>query len=87
MYEAESTLTSKKLKGMKLVVTGTFKSMSRNEIKIKIQENGGIISSSISSKTSFLVAGSSIGPAKKEKAKNLKINIIDENEFLKMLEM
>ena len=87
MYESESTLTSKKLKGMKLVVTGTFKSMSRNEIKIKIQENGGIISSSISSKTSFLVAGSSIGPAKKEKAENLKINIIDENEFLKMLEM
>ena len=87
MYESESTLTSKKLKGMKLVVTGTFKSMSRNEIKIKIQENGGIISSSISSKTSFLVAGSSIGPAKKEKAENLRIKIIDENEFLKMLEM
>ena len=87
MYESESTFTSKKLKGMKLVITGTFKSMSRNEIKIKIQENGGIISSSISSKTSFLVAGSSIGPAKKEKAENLRIKIIDENEFLKMLEM
>ena len=87
MFENESSYKSKILQGKKLVVTGIFESMSRDEIKIKIQENGGIVSSSISSKTSFLVAGSSIGPAKKEKAEKLKIKIINENDFLKMLEI
>ncbi len=87
MFENELSYKSKILQGKKLVVTGVFQSMSRDEIKIKIQENGGIVYSSISSKTSFLVAGSSIGPAKKEKAEKLKIKIINENDFLKMLEI
>ena len=52
-----------------------------------IKQHQGKITSSISSKTDYLIAGDNMGPAKKEKAENLRIKIIDENEFLKMLEM
>ncbi|KAA5824743.1 NAD-dependent DNA ligase LigA [Algibacter amylolyticus] len=73
------------LKGDVIVVTGVFESISRNELKKCIEDNGGKVSSSISSKTSYIVAGSNMGPSKKEKAEKLNISIISEFEFLQKI--
>ncbi|EZH72054.1 DNA ligase [Aquimarina atlantica] len=70
------------LQGQTFVVSGVFEKVSRNELKKMIEDNGGKISSSISSKTSFIVAGANMGPSKLEKAKALEIPIISEDEFL-----
>ncbi len=74
-----------KLKGQTFVVSGVFVTISRNELKKLIEDNGGKVSSSISSKTSFLIAGDKMGPSKREKAENLKIPILSELVFLDML--
>ena len=74
-----------KLKGQTFVVSGVFETVSRNELKKLIEDNGGKVSSSISSKTSYLVAGDKMGPSKREKAENLHIPIINEMNFLQML--
>jgi len=76
---------TEKLKGESIVVSGVFESISRNELKKLIEENGGKVSSSISSKTSFLVAGDKMGPSKREKAENLNITILSEQAFLERL--
>ena len=73
------------LKGKTFVVSGVFEQMDRNELKKKIEDNGGKVASSISSKTSFLVAGANMGPSKKAKAEKLEIPIISEEAFLSML--
>ena len=73
------------LKGQTFVVSGIFESVSRTELKKLIEDNGGKVSSSISSKTSFLVAGDKMGPSKRSKAENLKVPIISESNFLKTL--
>ena len=73
------------LQGDIIVVTGVFESISRNELKKLIEDNGGKISSSISSKTSYIVAGNNMGPSKKEKAEKLDIVLINEYEFLQKL--
>jgi len=73
------------LKEKTFVVSGVFESVSRTELKKLIEDNGGKVSSSISSKTSFVVAGANMGPSKKAKADDLGINIISESEFLAML--
>ncbi|WP_375235846.1 NAD-dependent DNA ligase LigA [Winogradskyella sp.] len=73
------------LKGQTFVVSGVFESVSRTELKKLIEDNGGKVSSSISSKTSFLVAGDKMGPSKRSKAENLKVPIISESDFLKTL--
>jgi DNA ligase (NAD+) len=70
------------LEGKSIVVTGVFETISRNELKKLIEDNGGKVSSSISSKTSFIVAGDKMGPSKKEKAEKLNIDLITEIEFL-----
>lgn len=70
------------LKGQSIVISGVFESVSRDELKKLIEDNGGKVSSSISSKTSFIVAGDSMGPSKRKKAEDLNIPIIDEHEFL-----
>ena len=70
------------LKGDIIVVSGVFHTVSRNELKKLIEDNGGKVSSSISSKTSYIVAGDNMGPSKKEKAEKLGILLITENEFL-----
>ncbi|TPV32280.1 NAD-dependent DNA ligase LigA [Paucihalobacter ruber] len=75
-----------KLKGMSIVVSGVFESISRNDLKKLIEDNGGKVSSSISSKTSYVVAGTDMGPSKREKAEKLNIEIIDEVKFLQLLE-
>ena len=71
-----------KLKGDIIVVTGVFETISRNDLKKLIEDNGGKVSSSISSKTSYIVAGDNMGPSKKEKAEKLGIMLISESEFL-----
>ena len=73
------------LKGKTFVVSGVFHQMSRNELKKAIEDNGGKVSSSISKKTSYLVAGDNMGPSKLEKAEKLELPIISEEDFLNML--
>lgn len=74
-----------KLKGKTFVVSGVFQNISRNELKKAIEDNGGKLSSSISSKTSFVVAGENMGPSKKVKAEKLGVPLISEQEFLGMI--
>lgn len=75
---------TEKLKGQTFVVSGVFE-MSRDDLKKMIEDNGGKVGSSISSKTAFLVAGDKMGPSKRTKAENLKVPIITEQEFLDSL--
>lgn len=77
---------TEKLKGLSIVISGTFEKYSRDEYKSMIEQNGGKNSGSISSKTTYVLAGDNMGPAKLEKAKSLGIPIINEDDFLKMLE-
>ena len=73
------------LNGKSFVISGIFVNFSRDELKKLIESNGGKISSSISSKTSYLVAGSNMGPSKKEKAEKLNIKIISETELSNLI--
>lgn len=77
---------TEKLKDLSIVISGTFEKYSRDEYKSMIEQNGGKNSGSISSKTNYVLAGDNMGPAKLEKAKSLGIPIINEDNFLKMLE-
>ncbi|HKL09313.1 MAG TPA: NAD-dependent DNA ligase LigA [Bacteroidales bacterium] len=77
---------SDKLKGLNIVISGTFEKHTRDELKELIEKNGGKNTSSISSNTNYLLAGENIGPQKLEKAKKLNIQFIREDEFLKMIE-
>ncbi len=76
---------TEKLKGSTFVVSGIFESVSRNELKKLIEDNGGKVSASISSKTNYIVAGDNMGPSKKAKAESLNTPIISESEFLQMI--
>ncbi len=75
-----------KLAGKIFVVSGVFEKFSRDDLKKTIEDNGGKIGSSISAKTNFVVAGDNMGPAKLEKANQLKVKIISEDDFLLLLE-
>ena len=77
--------TSEILIGKSVVISGVFDNYSRDELKKLIEINGGKTSSSISKKTSFILAGSNIGPSKKQKAEALDIKIINEEEFIKII--
>lgn len=81
----ESTQVSDKFAGMTLVVSGKFQHFSRDEIKQKIEDYGGKNGSSITGKTSIVVAGADMGPAKLEKATKLGIPIWREDDFIKQL--
>ena len=74
-----------KLAGKTFVVSGVFEQFSRDDLKKAIEDNGGKVGSSISAKTDYVLAGDNMGPAKLEKANQLKIPIITENDFLGML--
>ena len=76
---------TEKLKGLTIVISGTFTKHSREEYKNMIEMNGGKNVGSISKKTNYLLAGDSMGPAKLEKATQLGVKIINEEEFLAML--
>lgn len=67
------------------VVSGVFTLFSRDELKKKIEDNGGKVGSSISAKTDFVIAGENMGPAKLEKATKLNVAIISESDFIEML--
>ncbi len=73
------------LNGNSFVISGVFSKVSRNDLKKMIEDNGGKVSSSISSKTNYLVAGENMGPSKLAKAEQLGTKIISEEEFLGML--
>lgn len=75
-----------KLEGKSIVISGVFTRHSRDEYKRIIEENGGKNVGSISGKTSFILAGDNMGPAKLQKAEKLGIPIIDEDTFLEMIE-
>ncbi|MEM8938808.1 MAG: NAD-dependent DNA ligase LigA [Bacteroidota bacterium] len=77
--------SSNKFEDLNFVVSGVFSSFDREELKQVIQDNGGKVSSSISSKTNYLVAGKNMGPAKKEKANTLGIKILNEEMFKEFL--
>ena len=74
-----------KLQGKVFVVSGVFHQMNRNELKKAIEDNGGKVSSSISKKTDFIVAGDNMGPSKLTKAQDLGIAIISEQDFIDMI--
>jgi DNA ligase (NAD+) len=82
----ENILLSEKLKGKTFVVSGVFEIYSRDELKKAIEDNGGKVGSSISSKTDFVIAGDNMGPSKLEKANQLKITIISEIDFKNMID-
>jgi DNA ligase (NAD+) len=83
---AESnTSVSDKLAGKTFVVSGVFEKFSRDDLKKAIEDNGGKVGSSISSKTHYVVAGDNMGPAKLEKATQLGVAIISEDDFLELL--
>ena len=84
---ADDVLISTKFKDKTFVVSGVFELFSRDELKKAIEDNGGKVGSSISSKTDFVIGGANMGPSKLEKATQLKITIISEVEFKNMLDV
>lgn len=74
-----------RLSGMSIVISGVFRHHSREEYKVMIEANGGKNAGSISSKTSFVLAGDNMGPAKYEKARSLGVKLMSEDDFLEML--
>lgn len=77
---------SQKLADLTIIISGTFEKNSRDDLKKMIEQNGGKNVTSISKNTSYLLAGNNIGPSKLEKAKKLKIPIISETDFLKLID-
>ncbi|MEY8486183.1 NAD-dependent DNA ligase LigA [uncultured Parabacteroides sp.] len=76
---------SEKLKGLSIVISGTFAKHSRDEYKAMIEQHGGKNSGSVSGKTDYILAGENMGPAKLEKAAKLGVKVIGEEEFLNMI--
>jgi len=83
--DSESTALSDSLSGKSIVISGVFQHHSRDEYKILIQRHGGKNVGSISSKTSFILAGDNMGPSKLQKAQQLGVKIVSEDEFLKII--
>ncbi len=85
VHDEEKNLKSEKLKGMTFVVSGTFEKFTRDEIKKEIEANGGKNAGSISSRTTFVLAGENMGPEKLKKATSLNIPVISESDLLLMI--
>ena len=83
--EKLKTLRTEKLKGQSYVISGTFTQHSRDEYKSMIEQNGGKNSGSVSGNTDYILAGANMGPAKLSKAEKLGIKIINETDFLKLI--
>ena len=83
--EEELSNQTNKLDGNTFVVSGVFTKVSRNELKQLIEQNGGKVSSSISKKTNFVIAGDKMGPSKRIKAEDLGVAIMTEDDFLLMI--
>lgn len=86
LSEEELTAHSDTLAGQSIVISGVFTQHSRDEYKAMIERHGGKNVGSISAKTSFILAGANMGPAKLEKAQKLGIRILSEEEFLLLIE-
>ncbi|KPK86587.1 MAG: DNA ligase [Bacteroides sp. SM23_62_1] len=83
--QAEEAARSEKLSDLTIVISGTFRNYSRDELKDLIALHGGKNTGSVTSSTSYLLAGDNAGPAKLEKAQALKIPVLSEDEFIKMI--
>ena len=83
--ETKSLYSGSALSGKTIVISGVFSRHTRDEYKDLIEKNGGKNSSSISGSTSFILAGDNMGPSKREKAEELGIEILNEEEFLKII--
>ncbi len=86
LSEEQMQAASTKLAGKSIVISGVFTHHSRDEYKRIIEQNGGKNVGSISGKTSFILAGDNMGPAKLQKAEKLGVPIVDEETFLEMIE-
>ena len=85
LSQEQTAAQSDKLAGQSIVISGVFQHHSRDEYKLLIEQNGGKNVGSISSKTSFILAGDNMGPSKLQKAEKLGIRIVSEDEFLAMI--
>ena len=85
--EVQEEQKSDKLAGKIIVISGTFLHHSRDEYKQIIEQHGGVNSGSVSKKTSFILAGENIGPAKMENALKLGVKLVSEEEFLEELKL
>jgi DNA ligase (NAD+) len=86
LTEEQMQGTTDKLAGKSIVISGVFQHHSRDEYKALIEQHGGKNVGSISGKTSFILAGENMGPSKLQKAEKLGVAIVNEDEFLKMIE-
>lgn len=88
MQIAEERLSERtdKLAGATIVISGTFAHHSRDEYKALIEQHGGVNTGSVSGKTTYILAGENMGPAKLEKARKLGVRILSEEEFLEMIQ-
>lgn len=86
LSEEQTAQASDRLKGKSIVISGVFQHHSRDEYKLMIEQHGGKNVGSISSKTSFILAGDNMGPSKLQKAEKLGIQIVSEDDFLNMIE-
>ena len=84
-HVAKNTMLSSVLEGKTIVISGVFETFSRDEAKTLIENHGGKVSSSISAKTNFILAGDQMGPSKKEKAEKLGVQLMDEAGFLQLI--
>ena len=85
LSQEQTALTSDRLAGQSVVISGVFARHSRDEYKLIIEQHGGKNVGSISGKTSFILAGENMGPSKLQKAEKLGIRIVGEEEFLSMI--
>jgi DNA ligase (NAD+) len=83
-FTAEKRRRSAKLEGLTFVLTGTLPTLTRDDAKDRIEAAGGRVSGSVSKKTSYVVAGEDAG-SKLDKARDLKVPVIDESKLLEML--
>jgi DNA ligase (NAD+) len=83
--EQEIIIEGNALEGKTFVISGTFHNFERDDLKVKIEANGGKVLSGVSGKLNFLLAGNDAGPSKLEKAQKLNVAVISEEEFLKMV--
>jgi len=83
---AKETASDGPLKGMTVVISGTFRNFTREQMKEAVENAGGKITSSVSGNTSFIIAGNDMGPSKRAKADALGVRMVSEEEFMKMIE-
>lgn len=85
MAVEEQEGATEQLKGLTFVVSGTFEHFDRNGIKAEIEKHGGRVASAVSSKTNYVLAGADMGPAKRQKAEKLGVEVLSEEAFLQLI--